>query len=204
MYEHLITPSRTYYALPIAVFILGMAIFGIFLVGSLNGLGNDLPQYVVPGSHKIELTETGTYTVFYEYKSVVGDEIYSSPPNLPGLRVHLVSPVGDKVPLHPPSANGTYSLGGRSGFAALELEVQRPGLYQLSAGYESGVQEPRVVLAIGYDFMSTLFRTIIISFVIAFLSFAIAVTITIAIWRKRRKAKELLKLRFPNIPSQGT
>lgn len=204
MYEHLITPSRTYYALPIGVFILGMAIFVLFLLQSLNSLGDDLSQYVVPGSHKIALTETGTYTVFHEYKSVVGNEVFSSPSGLPGLRIHLVSPVGDEVSLHRPSASGTYSLGGRSGFAVLEFEVQQPGLYQLSAGYESGVREPRIVLALGHDFMSRLFGTIIISIVILFVSLAIAVSITIVIWRKRKKAEELLKLRFPKTANQGT
>ena len=196
MYEHLIRPSRTYYVLPIGSFILGMALFVLVLLENLNSLGDDLSQYVVPGSHKTELTEIGTHTIFYEFTSVVQNEVYSTPQNLPGLKVRLVSPSGDEVQLRRPSTGGTYSLGGRSGFAVLEFEVQQPGSYQLSAGYGSGVDGPRVVLALGHNFMSRLFRTIITCILIAFSSLAVAVTIAIVIWRKRKKSKELLISKF--------
>ena len=56
-------------------------------------------QVVVPDSSNITLSQPGKYTIFYEYRSVVGNRIYSTGEGIPGP-VNLISTdTGDEIPL---------------------------------------------------------------------------------------------------------
>ena len=53
----------------------------------------------MPGSGDITLQQTGKYTIFYEYRSVVGNRIYSTGENIPGIIVNITSKdTGDELP----------------------------------------------------------------------------------------------------------
>jgi hypothetical protein len=57
-------------------------------------------QAVVPGSSDITLQQTGKYTIFYEYRAMVGNRIYSTGEDIPGIIVNIVSKdTGDEIPL---------------------------------------------------------------------------------------------------------
>jgi hypothetical protein len=48
-------------------------------------------QVVVPGSSDITLSQPVKYTVFYEYRSMVGNRVYSTGEMIPSIQVNLVS-----------------------------------------------------------------------------------------------------------------
>lgn len=55
----------------------------VFLFSTVFSNLNDMAeipsiQVVVPGSSNITLSQPGKYTIFYEYRSVVGNRIYST------------------------------------------------------------------------------------------------------------------------------
>ncbi|MGH7890104.1 MAG: hypothetical protein ACRENF_06095, partial [Thermodesulfobacteriota bacterium] len=66
-----IEPRRRYYGLAVLVFVVGCALFGWFLFRNLNGLIENLTRVIVPGKAEIMLSDPGTYTIFYEYQSVL-------------------------------------------------------------------------------------------------------------------------------------
>ena len=85
-----IKPSRWYYVVAGTALVTGGAVFAVFLLNGVSGLTEGLTQIVVPGRHELILSETGRYTVFHEYRSVVENRVYSMPKiGLSGLQCDL-------------------------------------------------------------------------------------------------------------------
>jgi len=194
MNDQEIHPSRGYYALAGLVFIAGIGLFAGLLYKNLSGLGAELQQVVVPGKTDLALAKVGTYTIFYESRSVVGNKVYDTEKSLSGLECTLVSKqTGSPVPLSRTSMNSTYTFGGREGTSLLDFQISQPGTYELAAGYGPGREGPEVVLAIGQDFTTRMFVTIFGSLAALFGSFGIALAIFLVTLVKRSKAKKLLQ-----------
>jgi hypothetical protein len=189
-----IKPSRWYYGLAIAVFIIGGSLFAVFLFNSLSGLTEALTQVVVPVKSEIIFSETGKYTIFYEYQSVVGNRLYYTGERLSGLHCTLTSKVtGYRIALSRPMTRSTYSFGARKGVSVLQFNIDQPGIYEFSASYPRGQEGPEVVLAMGRGFMKKLMGTIFGGLALFFGSGAIAVAITVVTLLKRQKAKKQLE-----------
>jgi hypothetical protein len=182
-------PGRKWYAIAALVFLLGMAFFGVFLFTRLKDLTGGLQQVVVPGEAELVLEKPGSYTIFHEHESVVGGRYYSSPDEVPGLKVEVVSSeTGEPVSLDAPGASTSYSLGGRSGVSIFVFEIDQPGTYRLSAGFPDGRQEQQLVLAVGQGFGQKLLLTIFGALAIGLASFILAISIAVVTFWKRRKA----------------
>jgi hypothetical protein len=166
-----------------------MLLFGAFLFFRLRGMGDELPQLVVPGTSELTLTETGTYTIFHETGSVV-DGRYYAVEDVSGLTVEVVAAeTGEAVALSSPGAGATYDFGGRSGSAFLTFDIADPGRYRITGAYPEGRAEPATVLAVGHDFGRKLVLTIVSAIAIAFTSFALAVVIAVVTFVRRRRAR---------------
>ncbi len=193
MIEEEIRPSRWYYGLAGLVFVAGWVLFALFLFKNLSGLSDKLQQVVVPGNVELTLSQPGKYTIYYEYRSVVGTRIFSTAESLPGLECHLLSKAtGSSMPLSPVTASSSYTVGGRSGVAVLDFAIDRAGVYELSAGYPEGREGPEVVLAIGQGFAARIVIAVFGGLAIVFGSMAAAVVIAVITLIKRTKAKREL------------
>ena len=178
-------PSRWHYVIGSAVLIVGFAVFGVFLFTRITSLAPDI-QVVVPGTHEIYPEDSGKYTVFYEYRSVVDDRIYSTGESLSGLGVTLESKRDSReVAMSTPSGTTTYEIGGRAGVSVLKFEVEEPGTYILSADYVGGASGPDIVLAIG---KFNILGTILIALGIFFGTLIVGGFIIVRAFLKRRKA----------------
>lgn len=148
-----IRPGRHWYVAAGAVFLIGSLLAGVlayrFVSGLLN-LTDSLTQVVVPGTADLTLEDSGDYTIFYEYQSVVDGRVYMTGESVPGLDVSLVSREdGSPVALTSPATRTTYNVGERAGVSVLSFSIDRPGTYELSASYLPGRSGPEVVLAVG-------------------------------------------------------
>ena len=155
-------------------------------------------QVVVPGSSNITLSQPGKYTIFYEYRSVVGNRIYSTSEGIPGLQVNLVSKdTGDEIPLSSASVNMTYTIGSRSGIGLFDLVIDQPGTYELSASYPAVQgqqnQEEIVLAVIDSSTIDKIFGGIMGNvasiLAIVFIPFVAGIAIIIITFIKRRKAR---------------
>jgi uncharacterized membrane protein len=183
-------PGRGPYLLAALIFVVGIASFVFFLLSRLNSLTDDLIQVVVPGEQDLALSEPGDYTIFHEYRSVIGDRIYSSGQTLSGLRVSLVfNETGEAIRLSPATSSSQYDLGGRSGAAVFEFQIDRPGSYRLSARYPQGVEGSEVVLTVGHGFMKKILLTVFPAIGIMFGTMALTAGIIVTTFLKRRKAR---------------
>jgi len=155
-------------------------------------------QVVVPGSSDITLSQPGKYTVFYEYQTMVGNRIYSTGEDIPGIQVNLVSKEsGDEIPLSSASVNRTYTIGSRSGIGLFDFAIDQPGTYELSSSYpaDQGQQEqsPEIVLAVIHSsavekLFGSIMGTVAGALAIVFIPFVAGVAIIIITFIKRRKA----------------
>jgi hypothetical protein len=192
-----IKPSRWYYGLAIAVFIIGESLLTVFLFNNLSGLTEALTQIVVPVKSEIMFPEMGKYTIFYEYQSVVDNRLYFTGERFSGLHCTLKSKeTGYRIALSRPLTRSTYSFGGRKGVSVLQFNINQPGTYEFSASYPKGHKGPEVVLAMGRGFMKKLMGIIFGGLALFFGSGAIAVAITVVTLLKREKAKKQLENQY--------
>jgi hypothetical protein len=171
------------------------------IFSSIDSMAAEIPsiQVVVPGSSDITLSQPGKYSVFYEYQSMVGNRIYSTGENIPGIQVNLVSKdTGDEIPLSGTSVNRTYTIGSRSGIGLFDFAIDQPGTYELSASYpavqgQQQEQSPEIVLAVIHGsavekLFDSIMGTVAGALAIVFIPFVVGVAIIIITFIKRRKA----------------
>lgn len=199
-------PSRWFYVIGIVILIVGPAVSSAVLFSSVfSNVGNmaaelQSTQVIVPGSGDITLQQTGKYTIFYEYRSVVGNRIYSTGENIPGIIVNITSKdTGDELPFSSTAAKSSYSIGSRSGIGLFDFVIDEPGIYELSAAYPAvqGQQEEQrqeIVLAIIHSsvierIFGSIIGTVAGAMVIVFVPFAVGIAIIIITFLKRRKAR---------------
>lgn len=200
-----IKPSQWFYVIGITILVVGPIISGIFLFSSVVSNVGDMTEVpsmraVVPGSGDITISQTGKYTIFYEYRSMVGNRIYSTGEDIPGIQVTLVSKdTGAEIPLSAASVNTTYTIGGRSGIALSDFVIGQPGEYELSASYPVSVQgqqqeqRPEIVLAVFHgrsleELFGSIIGTVGGGLAIAFVPVAVGIAIIIITFLKRRRA----------------
>jgi len=172
------------------------------IFSSIDSMAAEIPsiQVVVPGSSDITLTQSGKYTVFYEYQSMVGNRIYSTGEDIPDIQVNLVSnDTGAEIPLSSASVTSTYTIGSRSGIGLFDFVIDQPGAYELSASYPAVLgqqqeQGPEIVLAIIHGsavekLFGSIMGTVAGALAIVFIPFVAGVAIIIITFIKRRKAR---------------
>ena len=189
-----IKPSAWFYFLAPLVTIIGIALFVLFMLGRLSEVGDSLTRIVVPGKRTVELKETGKYIIFHEYRSVVGDKIYSGSDGLAGLKCEVRSrATGAQITLTPATMSSSYHVGSRSGVSAFEFTIDQPGVYEVSGAYPAGQAGPETVLGIGRGFIGAIFGTALGSLAIMFGSAIITIAIVVVIFVKRRKSKKQIE-----------
>jgi len=98
-----IKPSKWYYGLAALVAIIGIIIFVVFLFNAISSMTKGMTQIVVPGHGSVALEKAGTYTIYYEYLSVIGNKVYATDQNLSGLEcVVIEKATGQRIELSAP------------------------------------------------------------------------------------------------------
>ncbi len=193
MSETRVKPSGWYYVLAGMVLVGSITGFVLFLVSGLTGLSDSLTQIVVPGERELTLKEAGDHTVFHEYRSVVGNKVYSTGKGgSSGLRCTLRSKAtGREIPLSPSSMNSTYSMGSRSGASIFDFSIDSPGDYLFAAQYPPGQDGPETVLSVAQGFVKKLMVTILGGLGMMFGGLGLATAIAVITFVKRRRSRRL-------------
>jgi hypothetical protein len=197
-----ITPSRWYYLLSLFIVSVGAGLFFLIMFKGLSGIPDKLAQMEAPGTAEMTFAEPGKYTVFYEHRSVIEGKVYDTGENLSGLWVTVVSKeTGSPVPLVQPSVSTSYEVGNRAGVSVLEFNIERPGVYQVSATYPDNKDGQRVAMAVGQGVAGRITATIISGLATMFGSVLLAIVISVITFVKRRRAKKALTWRgYPTYP----
>lgn len=188
-----VTPERWHYAFPVAIFITGLSIFILIFSRSLGGFSGAITQVVLPGKSDVILKRPGNYTVYYEYKSAIGDKKYSTGKNLLGLKCFLVHRESKNViELSRATSNSKYTIGPRKGIAVLEFNIAEPGTYVFSGRYPERVRGRDVVMAISGDYGAGLMVGVLGGLGIISTTVMLSAGMAIMIYMKRQRAKEAM------------
>jgi len=148
------------YCVPFVVGIVICAVLTVYVYRGFVSLGKSFERVVVPGVATITLAKPGSYTVFHERKSIIGNEIYSaSPEAISGIRCIVKEALsGEEIQLTPSSSNATYSLGSREGVSIFDFAIAKGGAYEFKCFFPDGARRGlKTVFAIGQGFMTELF-----------------------------------------------
>lgn len=185
-----IRPNRWYYALPILIFIFGMI---IFFVISLSSIIDKNTRVVIPGKSDIVLKDTGTYTIYNEYRSVIDGKIYYTPQDISGLQCRLISKgTGESINIYPPRGYSKYTFGSYEGVSVFSFNIEQPGVYELSGEYPAGKGGSEMVLSVSHGSGGEFIVTLFIAMFEMFASFIVSVVLFIIILMKRQKAIKAL------------
>ena len=184
-----IKPSQWLHIIPFSL-IIGAVLVGLLIdVGVLN-MKDRLQRVIVPGENEIVLSESGEYTIFYEYQSIVDGKSFSTEEKLPNLEYKLIAKTtGFQIPLTSTgSRQTTYEGPSHSGVSALNFNIESPGIYEFSAWYPNGQNSEKIIFAIGQKLPIAKFFG---SIALIFLMVIAGVIIFIVIFMKRQKAKKM-------------
>ena len=190
MNKEIIKPSKLFYGIAGGIFVIGIVLFVIVLVKGITSSVDRLNMRVlVPGTENLELDEKGNYTIYFEYRSVVDGKVVETR-DINGLKCSLMNTdTAEYIELESTSSSSNYSVGGRKGYSVFEFSIDQPGEYELKAVYDTGKGE-EAVLVIGKGFGSTLIKSILLCFVVLFVTLGTSISIFCFTLIKRRKAKD--------------
>jgi hypothetical protein len=179
--------SPLWFVLAGVVAVAGFVAAGFHVVSGLGAIESRLMQVVMPGSVALNLSEPGTYTIYYERKSVVDGRVHVGT-GMSGLRLSMRGPGGD-VRLVPNSGGATYTFGGREGRSIYSFTATIPGEYRITGTLPDGRGEPKVVLAVETGLIGGMALMIGGALAMAFGGLAIAGILVIVTLLGRQRAK---------------
>ena len=189
MEQQKLRPGRFWYGIAAVIFLFG-AVSGVWMVfRAVAGIPDQLVRIMIPGSARIELDKSGTFTIYHEYRSYIDGQLYETEGSLNGLTCTVCSESGDVIPVFPNTMSENYSLGSREGEAIFKFTIQNPGSYQITAGYSDGRSHPRAMLAIGRNIVGNMMLAIFAPLTIIGTCTLLAGIIFIVVLIKRSQAK---------------
>jgi hypothetical protein len=148
---------------------------------------DNFARFVAPtDGQTLNFSQSGTFTVYYEWNSKVDGERYRSPEEVPGISVQLVGPSGDTIDMQSASNTVSFSASGRSGQSIGKVTIPSAGAYV--AIVKADTSEP-FVLAFGKGVLGKLFAYIGAAFAIGALGFVTGLVTLIVTGVKRSKRK---------------
>jgi hypothetical protein len=202
-------PSRWFYVLAFLIPIFACAItslwvYGVIpeLPGALDTLAIDnLTQVTVPGSAEIHFPKAGAYAVYYENRVVIEGVRYYRDGYPPTINCQLNSKFSGKtIHLTNNHVNGVmYETEDqkRVGYMIKAFSIEDPGIHTFSCGYPDGRSDPKMVLAVGPNFVWEFFNLAVKPMaaclgggVIFFIASGLSVVIVIiTAWKRKQKDK---------------
>lgn len=179
--------SPLWFVLAGVIAVAGFAAAGFRVVSGIGGIESRLMQVVMPGSAVLNLSEPGTYTIYYEHKSVVDGRVHVGT-GLGDLRLSMRGP-GGEVQLVPNSGGATYTFGSREGRSIYSFAATAPGEYRITGTWPDGRGERKVVLGVESGLIGGMARMVGGAIGMAFGGLAIAGILVIVTVLQRQKAK---------------
>lgn len=178
-------PGRGWYLVALAIFFAGFLAMGWVIYANVAGIGERLTRGVMPGTIEIQAAAPANYTIFHENPGLIDGAVYSG--GIAGLRIEVQGPRGP-VAVAPPTTSSRYSYSGRTGTAIFAFDAAEAGRYRIAGRYADGRSEPRSVIAVSAGFLGAIFTTIAIALLVALTASAVALTLGLSVFFRRRRA----------------
>ncbi len=149
--------SKSLFISSALTFILGTIISVVFAAFMIISPMNGIQQLLVPNQDTISFEEEGTYTIYYEYNSVVDGVYYStedSAINELGISVSSVN-TNEQMSVEQSTGTSTYSLNSREGVSIMKVTITAPGEYKVLIESPTVTEDNPIVLAFSNGNMAT-------------------------------------------------
>ena len=189
----LIKSIKLNYVISVVIYIAGTVISCLFILKNVQNDEDRFYRMIAPGEHKIYLRNPGNYTLFYEYKSIIGSRVFSSNPDiLPNLKFILTDISGKEIRLSPAVGNESYSSSkGFSGVSLFKFKIIKDGEYILKTNHENSEEKNQIVLAITEGFTRRFLYLFGITGVIMLITITLSGYIAYRTYKKSRSLKSL-------------
>ncbi|WP_174186888.1 hypothetical protein [Nocardia barduliensis] len=164
----------------IALGIIGGILLGAFGFLQTSGRIDDFQRVAVPGSGVVNLTESGGYTVYFEYPGA------SSHGTSGTVNLRVLDPGGKHVDLQKYDASVTYSFGAHEGRAGFSFQAAEPGAYRVTTAGSS-----EVTVAIGHGLGSSFVGTLLGALALGFGGVVLGVLVLVVVAVKRSSGSRL-------------
>lgn len=145
----------------------------------------------VPGKTGMDLTESGTYILFYEYREGSPVDRPRAEEILANLDISLLPHgIGTQHPVHLIRGNVTYALPGRVGKGILEFDIDTPGSYTLDVQFTTGRLPDSLSLTVGFDVMRQVVRKIALGIAVLLISMTAAVAVGLSTFIRERRFRK--------------
>ncbi|MHC4663192.1 MAG: hypothetical protein ACYS8W_16140 [Planctomycetota bacterium] len=178
-------PTKTL-VLVVALIILTIVGVFAFLAYRMSDMHSEFVNFALPGMKELELTETGFYSVYYEYQSRLDGKYYNSPNMFPDMKLSLKKKGEEKelVINRPENRSASYSWGDKSGKLQFEFAINEPGAYEFAGKYDAGNSGPELVLSVGQEDFGSFLWDFLVAGVVAIIMICIVALILILNFHK--------------------
>lgn len=183
--------------LALVVFACGIGLSIWWLMNRMTEMDDGMIRVTAPGVSVFTLEKPGVYTIFFEYKGVLDDRVFTSSANLADMSVKVKSPSGEPLSLEPVNMSASYDLGNRSGVGVYTFKADTPGEYEISSAYDEGVDYGRFVFAIGTDFTGSIIGSVFGMMGLIFGTFILAAALLILAILVHPKVKAAIRRKDP-------
>jgi hypothetical protein len=178
--------------------VVGAASLWMLFTG-ITGFSGDATRIAAPGQEQITLTDSGSYAIAYEYRSVLDGRVVTAPEAMPAMNIRVLSvDANTPVPVKAVGGTFTYSFGDAAGRLVATFSVDRAGDYIVASEYADHAAQPKAVLAIGADPTEFFLPFLIIGLAGVFL----ALLIWLITFIRRRASRKRIQQSMP--PIAGT
>lgn len=135
-------------------FFCGAVLLVYFILSGISGLTGSLISARMPGQVTLELSHTGSYTIFHEYTHRFEDGVESATDSeVEGMELTVTDGSGNEFQLQKPSGTSSYSLDDKSGYSLYWFEISEPGEYTLTGAFpESEETNSQAMLTLSNNF----------------------------------------------------
>ena len=146
-----IRPGRWLYVLAALSLLVGAASLWLLFTGII-GFSGSATRIAAPGQEQITLSDSGSYGIAYEYRSVLDGRAVTAPEVMPAMNIGVLSVEANApVPVKAVGGSFTYASGDAAGRLVATFSVDRAGDYIVASEYADHSAQPKAVLAIGAD-----------------------------------------------------
>lgn len=176
-----------------ALLIIGGIVGGIAMivagVVSTSRTVDKFARFVAPTEGQtLNFSQSGTFTIYYEWDSEVDGTLYRSPQEVPsGLRISFIDKDGQALPVSSGGSSVTFSVSGRSGQSVGKVTIPQAGVYV--AIVQTDQASDQFVIALGKGVLGKLLSYLGGGLAVGFIGFVSGLVILIVTGVKRGRRK---------------
>jgi hypothetical protein len=191
-----VRPSGWWFLAAAGIALAGWVAGAVIIVSTIVGWQDRIDGFdrvAVPGTMRVELRDTGGYSIYYEFLGVGEDGDFGDPTDDPAVRyapdVTVQGPSGEPVPLAPYDSAVTYDTVEHSGQGLYTFEATEPGTYVVEVRGEPAFSDSTIAVGrgVGAGVAGGVVGGVLLGLLVTIAAGVAAIAIGVGRYRSRRR-----------------